>query len=152
MRLLAEPPLGTVPAPRPHATQPPRSGSSRGETRDSAGCQDAVSGPRGGASPVPRVRRGGRAETRASAGSVPGHSEIRARSNRLPRPPGSTGAGTAAPGISAQSSGRTRPGSARAGSPRPDKDFNFTPRALPQFPSPRKSAETLDVNRGAPRT
>ena len=152
MRLLADPPLGTVPALRPHTTQPPCSGSSRGETRDSAGCQDAVSGPRGGASPVPRVRSGGRGD--------PSLSWLSRGAQRNPsalKPPSSATGTHRGGNCGSQDLStvfREDPARLRAGwQPQARQRLQLgTPRALPQFPSPRKSAETLDVNRGAPRT
>ena len=105
----------------PIPPQSPPSRSSRGETRNSAGCQDAVPGPGGGACPVPRVLRGGRAEPEPLLAQSPGAANPGARSSRLPRPPGPTGAGTADPGISAPSSGRTWPGRRWRAAPGPTK-------------------------------
>lgn len=123
----------------PIPPQSPPSRSSRGETRDSAGCQDAVPGPGGGACLVPRVLRGGRAEPRASAGSVPGRSQPR----RAVTPP-SSATGTHGGGNCGSRNLSTvfredLAGSALAGSPRPDKDFTSA-RFAPclSFPQPAR--------------
>lgn len=122
MKLLAEQRLGTVPAPRPPShpnllppgprgvkpetlrgvrTRSPDQAAGRALSHECSG--------EGARSPEPLLAQS------------PGAANPGARSRRLPRPPGPTGAGTADPGISAQSSGRTWPGRRWRAAPGPTK-------------------------------
>ena len=153
MKLLAEQPLGTVPAPRPpshpHLLPP---------------------GPRG---LKPETLRGVRTRFPDQAAGRPLSGECAGEGARSPEPRLAQSPGAAKP------SGALKPPSSATGThgggncsrdlstvfredlarlgaggqPQAGQRLQLgTPRALPQFPSPRKSAEALDINRGAPRT